>query len=215
LQPEEVAIVQEPTDHALGDLTRALPIKLMAGHEVEPLIKPEHCSLHLGNNQGRGFDHYRTGETALAMTIFQPEQSHVPYLASGRQAGRASRCPKVTLPFKERPGALHRIRGPNDGRATSSGQASMLVAAMQAGDEQPTHAVATHVPSVMGRNRLVGYAHDLPTTLSGCPIDPHPVQLTQIAVVEQPAQHIHRDLTCTRLWSSWCPDAISRPRSIS
>ena len=106
MQPEEVAIVQEPTDHALGDLTRALPIKLMAGHEVEPLIKPEHCSLHLGNNQGRGFDHYRTGETAFAMTIFQPEQSHVPYLASGRQAGRASRCPKVTLPFKERPGAL-------------------------------------------------------------------------------------------------------------
>jgi len=106
LQPEEVAIVQEPTDHALGDLTRALPIKLMAGHEVEPLIKPEHCSLHLGNNQGRGFDHYRTGETAFAMTIFQPKQSHVPYLASGRQAGRASRCPKVTLSFKERPGAL-------------------------------------------------------------------------------------------------------------
>jgi len=38
LEPPEVAIVEQPTDHALWNLARALCVELMAGREYEPRV---------------------------------------------------------------------------------------------------------------------------------------------------------------------------------
>lgn len=50
MQPEEVAVIEQPIDHALRNLARARVIDLVAASKVESLIEPEHCSLHPGDD---------------------------------------------------------------------------------------------------------------------------------------------------------------------
>jgi hypothetical protein len=48
LQPAEIAIVEQPTNHALWNLARGFCIEFVAGHEVEPIIEPVNRCRHAG-----------------------------------------------------------------------------------------------------------------------------------------------------------------------
>ena len=71
LQSTEIAIVEQPTDHALWNLAPALRIELMAGREYEPIIEPVDNCCHAGADERRSLEHRGTGETAVRMTIVQ------------------------------------------------------------------------------------------------------------------------------------------------
>jgi hypothetical protein len=93
LEPPDVAIVEQPTDHALWDIARALCIEFMAGGEAEPIIEPVNSCCHAGADERRRLDHRGTGEAAVRMTIIQPKESHTPNLApgiSGLEGGKLS-----------------------------------------------------------------------------------------------------------------------------
>ncbi len=93
MEPPEVAIVEQPTDHALWNLARALCIELTAGRESEPIIEPVNSCCHAGTDERRSLDHRGTGEAAVRMTIVQPKERHIRNLApdiSGREGGKLS-----------------------------------------------------------------------------------------------------------------------------
>ena len=93
MQPTDIEIVEQPTDHVLRDLMRARVVELVAGREYEPIIEPVNSCRHAGTDKRRGLNHRGTGEAAVRMTIFQPKERHIPNLApviSGREGGKLS-----------------------------------------------------------------------------------------------------------------------------
>ena len=104
LQPTEIAIVEQPTDHALWNLAHGLCVELEAGREYEPVVKPVNICRHAGADKRRSLDHRGTGEAAVRMTIFQPKERHIPNLApsiSGREGGTLSLCRAVIEQFRQ------------------------------------------------------------------------------------------------------------------
>ena len=104
MEPPEVAIVEQPTDHALWNLARALCIELTAGRESEPIIEPVNSCCHAGTDERRGLEHRGIGEAAVRMTIVQPKERHIPNLApsiSSREGGTLSLCRAVIEQFRQ------------------------------------------------------------------------------------------------------------------
>ena len=104
LQPAEIAIVEQPTNHALWNLARGFCIEFVAGHEVEPIIEPVNRCRHAGADERRGLNHRGTGKAAFRMTIVQPKERHIPNLApsiSGREGGTLSLCRAVIEQFRQ------------------------------------------------------------------------------------------------------------------
>jgi hypothetical protein len=99
LQPTEVAIVEQPTDHALWNLARGFCIEFVAGHEVEPIIEPVNRCRHAGADERRGLNHRGTGKAAFRMTIVQPKERHISNLALAFPVGRAASCHSVARPL--------------------------------------------------------------------------------------------------------------------
>ena len=76
LQPANIAVVEQPADHVLRNLTRTFGIKLMGAREVEPPIGPGHLRFHAGVKRRGRLDHYnasKTVETAVGVAIIQQE----------------------------------------------------------------------------------------------------------------------------------------------
>jgi hypothetical protein len=74
LQPTDIEIVEQPTDHVLRDPMRAPVVEFMAGREYEPIIEPVNSCCHAGTYERRSIDHHGTGEPAVRMTIIQPKE---------------------------------------------------------------------------------------------------------------------------------------------
>jgi len=99
LQPTEIAIVEQPTDHVLRDLIRARVVELVAGCEFEPIIEPVNCCHHTGADESRSLNHRGTGEAAIRMTVVQPKERHISNLAPAFPVGRAASCHSVARPL--------------------------------------------------------------------------------------------------------------------
>jgi hypothetical protein len=69
LEAAEVALTEQPADHARRNLFPDLGGELMGARKVKAIIQPEHHSLHPGDNWGRGLEHDDASEAAIVMAI--------------------------------------------------------------------------------------------------------------------------------------------------
>jgi hypothetical protein len=70
LEAAEVAIMEQPADHARRNLFPDPRVELMGARKVKAIIQPEHRSLHPGDNWSRGLEHDDASEAAIVMAIF-------------------------------------------------------------------------------------------------------------------------------------------------
>jgi hypothetical protein len=70
LKAAEIAIMEQPADHARRNLFPDLGGELMGVRKVKAIIQPEYRSLHPGDNWGRSLKHDDTSEAAIVMAIF-------------------------------------------------------------------------------------------------------------------------------------------------
>jgi hypothetical protein len=77
MQLPKIAVIQEPPDHARGNLACTLRLKLVPGHELKIAVGAGQCSLEPSVEKAAAGLHYdHAGSAAIRMAIGQPEEGH-------------------------------------------------------------------------------------------------------------------------------------------